>query len=140
MMLRLSKVLGRHGNTGEMDDQAAFQRSPLVEQTDETVSWLLAETAERFSSQQKALEGHHHAGDSLADLAVNIYESDRLRHISWENCVSCEHEILASSKKDAALTFDCNGNLKLSKRDHISPCEVSSELQIKYCLIRGISA
>ena len=149
----VSKVLGRDGNIGEMamirrlfnEAYAATsaEMKTLVEQTDETPNRKLAaaERAERFSSQQKRLkgiimQGQMEPGDSLVDLAVNIYESDRLRYISWENCVSREHEILTSSKKDAALTFDSNGNLKLSKRDHISPCEVSSELQIKYCLIR----
>ena len=33
------------------------------------------------------------------------------------------------------MTFDNSDNLKLSKHDHISPWKVSSELQIKYCLI-----
>ena len=149
----VKKVLGRDGTIGEMamirrlfnEAYAATsaEMKTLVEQTDETPNRKLAaaERAERFSSQQKRLkginmQGHMEPGDSLVDLAVNIYESDRLRYIAWENCVSREHEILTSSKKDAALTFDNSGNLKLSKRDHISPCEVSSELQIKYCLIR----
>ena len=147
------KVLGREGSLGEMamirrlfnESYAATsaEMKTLVEQTDEAPNRKLAaaERAERFSSQQKRLkginmQGQMEPGDSLVDLAVNIYESDRLRYIPWESCVSREHEILTSSKKDNALTFDSNGNLKMSKREHVSPCEVSSELQIKYCLIR----
>ena len=149
----VKKVLQREGTIGEMamirrlfnEAYAATsaEMKSIVEQTDETPTRRLAaaERAERFTSQQRRLtgivmQGQMEPGDSLVDLAVNIYESDRLRYVAWENCVSREHEILTSSKKDAALTFDSSGNLKLSKREQVSPCEVSSELQIKYCLIR----
>ena len=107
----VKKVLGREGSLGEMamirrlfnESYAATsaEMKTLVEQTDEAPNRKLAaaERAERFSSQQKRLkginmQGQMEPGDSLVDLAVNIYESDRLRYIPWESCVSREHEIL----------------------------------------------
>ena len=146
-------ILGREGTVGEMakirrlfnESYAATsaEMKTLVEQTDEAPTRKLApaERAERFAAQEKRLKGinmrgHMEPGDSLVDAAVNIYESDRLRYLAWETCVSREHEMLTSSKKDSSLTFDTSGNLKMNKRDHVSPCDISSELQIKYCLIR----
>ena len=115
----------------------------MVEQSDEAPLRRLApaERAERFSEQQKRLkginmQGQMEPGDSLIDAAVGIYESDRLSYIAWEKCVSREHEMMTSSKKDTSLSFDNSGTLKLNKKDHVSPCDVSSELQVKYCLAR----
>ena len=82
------------------------------------------------------MQGQMEPGDSLVDAAVGIYESDRLSYLPWEKCVSREHEMLTATKKDASLSFDSSGTLKLSKKDNISPCDVSSELQVKYCLAR----
>ena len=39
-------------------------------------------------------------------------------------------------KKDQGLTFDNGGILRLSKKDRVTPCDVSSELPIRYSLIR----
>lgn len=149
----VKKILGRDGTVGEMamirrlfnESYAATsaEMKTLVEQTDETPTRRLApaERAERFAAQEKRLKGinmrrHMEPGDSLVDAAVNIYETDRMRYLTWETCISREHEVLTASKKDTALTFDSSGNLKMNKRDNITPCDVSSELQIKYCLIR----
>ena len=100
-----------------------------------------AERAERFQTQQTRLkglkiQGQLEPGDSLVDAAVSIYESDRLRYLEWHTCVSREHEILTSSRKDPALTFDSSGNLKMTKKDNITPCDASTDLQVKYCLTR----
>ena len=115
----------------------------LVEQTDETATRRLApaERAERHDAQQRRLvglkiQGMIEPGDSLVDTAVAIYESDRIKYIEWQFCVSREHEVLTSSKKDTSLSFDSSGVLKTSKKDQVVPCEASSELQIKYCLTR----
>lgn len=122
---------------------ASQEMKTLIEQTDEGPSRKLApaERSERFSAQQKRLKGitirgQTEPGDSLVDTAVNIYESDRLRYIEWQFCVSREHEILTSSKKDTSLSFDASGNLKMNSKKEIVPCEATSDLQVRYCLTR----
>ena len=149
----VAQVLKRDATLGEMAKirrlfneayaATSAEMKTMVEQSDEAPLRRLApaERAERFSEQQKRLrginmQGQMEPGDSLVDAAVGIYESDRLTYIPWEKCVSREHEMMTSTKKDAALSFDSAGTLKLNKKDNISPCDVSSELQVKYCLAR----
>ena len=122
---------------------AAAEMKTIVEQTDDTPARKLApaERSERFEAQRKRLtgikiSGMMEPGDSLVDAAVAIYESDRIKYIEWQQCVSREHEVLTSTKKDTSLSFDSSGVLKMSKKDHVVPCEATSELQVKYCLTR----
>eukprot|EP00435_Cladocopium_sp_Y103_P057169 s612_g19.t1 len=121
----------------------AAEMKSIVEQTDETPNRRLApaERSESFEAQQKRLtvvkiSGMLEPGDSLVDAAVAIYESDRMKYIEWQYCVSREHEVLTSTKKDTSLSFDSSGVLKMSTKNHIVPCETTSELQVKYCLTR----
>ena len=114
-----------------------------VEATDDTVVKRLApaERSQRLRDQQARLSGldlrgNFEPGDSLVDKAVACYESDRLSYISWDACVSRDHEILTGSKRDTSLTFDTSGSLKLTKRDQVEPCNASNEIQVRYCLIR----
>ena len=100
-----------------------------------------AERSQRLRDQQARLSGldlrgNFEPGDSLVDKAVACYESDRLSYISWDACVSRDHEILTGSKRDTSLTFDTSGSLKLTKRDQVEPCNASNEIQVRYCLIR----
>ena len=116
-----------------------------VEATDDSVVKRLApaERSQRLRDQQARLtgldlRGNFGPGDSLVDKAVACYESDRLCYISWDACVSRDHEILTGSKRDTSLTFDSDssGSLKLTKRDQVEPCNASNEIQVRYCLIR----
>eukprot|EP00435_Cladocopium_sp_Y103_P010451 s2855_g2.t1 len=149
----VKKAIGRDPTLGELAAlrrlfseayaaTAAEMRS-IVEQSDETPTRRLApaERSERFETQQKRLTGIRitgmlEPGDSLVDSAVAMYESDRVKYIEWQACVSREHEVLTSSKKDMSLSFDSSGVLKMSRRDQVVPCEATSELQVKYCLTR----
>ena len=139
----ISEMAGIRRLFNESYAAAAAEMKAMIEQSEEAPVKRLAaaERAERYREQQMRLkglkiQGQQEPGDSLVDLAVGIYEADRLEHISWELCVSREHEILTSTKKDPLLSFDSNGALKVAKRDHVAPCDVSSELHVKYCLTR----
>ena len=79
---------------------------------------------------------HYEPGDSLVDKAVAIYESDRLLYQEWSTCVSREHELATGLKKDTGLTFDASGALKLASKQHAAPCDTSSEMMVRYCLVR----
>ena len=114
-----------------------------VEATDEALVKKLApaERSQRLKDQQSRLtgldlRGNYEPGDSLVDRAVAAYEADRVSYITWDVCVSRDHEIVTGSKKDANLSFDSSGVLKLTKRDQVEPCSTTNEMQVRYCLIR----
>ena len=114
-----------------------------VEATDEALVKKLApaERSQRLKDQQARLtgldlRGNYEPGDSLVDRAVAAYEADRVSYITWDVCVSRDHEIVTGSKKDANLSFDSSGVLKLTKRDQVEPCSTTNEMQVRYCLIR----
>lgn len=139
----LGELAGLRRLFNESYSAASVEMKSMIEQSDDQPTRRLApaERSERFQAQQKRLTGLNlsgqlEPGDSLVDTAVSIYESDRLRYISWEHCVSREHEILTSTKKDNSLTFDSSGNLKLHRKESVSPCDVTTDLQVKYCLAR----
>ena len=147
----IKRALGRDADIGEMatlrrlfnDSYAAAEMKAVVEQSDENPVRKLpaAERSERFEAQKTRLKGlnisgHLEPGDSLVDAAVQMYEQDRLRYIEWPQCVSREHEILTQSKRDALLSFDASGSLKITKKDQVTVCDASSDLQVKYCLTR----
>ena len=100
-----------------------------------------ADRAERLREQQARLsgldlKGNLEPGDSLIDRAVAIYESDRLQYIEWQHCVSRQHELLTGLKKDASLTLDGAGGLKISSKPNVVPCDVSSDMLVRYALVR----
>lgn len=149
----VTKVLGAAPSTREMSclrrlfseaySTIAAEIKSQVEASDDTVVKKLApaERAQRLKDQQARLtglelRGNYEPGDSLIDKSVAAYEADRLVYISWELCVSREHELLSGTKKDPSLSFDASGNLKLAKKDTAEPCSTSSEMHVRYCLTR----
>lgn len=114
-----------------------------TEQTDETPARRLApaERADRLREQQKRLAGltitgQYEPGDTVVDRCVAIYDSDRLQYVDWSSSVSREHELLTGTKKDASLSFDAGGALKLAKQTKVDPCATGIEIQVRYCLAR----
>ena len=100
-----------------------------------------AERSERLKQQQDRLKGINisgplEPGDSLIDKCISIYESDHIQYVSWESAVSREHELLTGTKRDAQLTFDGSGTLKLHKSTQVEPCSTGSEIQVRYALTR----
>ena len=87
-------------------------------------------------NSNKDIRGNFEPGDSLIDRCVSAYEADRISYVTWDVCVSRDHEIVTGSKKDSGLTFDASGHLKLTKKDQIEPCNTSNEMAVRYCLIR----
>ena len=114
-----------------------------VEASDEAAVKKLApaERSQRLHEQQQRLSGleirgNYEPGDSLIDRCVSAYESDRISYVSWDVCVSRDHEILTGAKRDSGLSFDASGHLKLTKKEQIEPCNTSNEMAVRYCLIR----
>ena len=114
-----------------------------IEQTDETVARKLApaERAQRLAEQKARLsgisiKGQHEPGDALVDRCCAAYENDRLVYIEWASCISREYELSNNTKKDASLTLNADGTLKMSKQSKTDPIPSTNEIQIRYCLVR----
>ena len=148
-----TQVLGQAPSTKEMacirrlfseaySTIAADIRSKVEASDEASVKKLApAERSQRLHDQQKKLSGldirgNYEPGDSLIDRCVAAYEADRTVYVSWDVCVSRDHEILTGSKKDTGLTFDSAGHLKLTKKDQVEPCNTSNEMAVRYCLTR----
>lgn len=149
----VTKILAGEPSTFEMSclrrlfseaySTIAAEIKSQVEASDEMSAKRLApaERAQRLKDQQQRLtglelRGNYEPGDTLVDRCVAAYESDRIVYLAWETCVSREHELLTGSKKDSGVSFDSSGNLKLSKKETAEPCLTSSEMQVRYCLVR----
>lgn len=114
-----------------------------MKQTDDAISRKLApaERADRLKVQQQKLKGvrvrgQYEPADALVDKACAAYESDRLVYIEWSACVSREHGLANNSKKDADLSFNCDGTLRMTKATKIEPMQGMSEIQARYALVR----
>ena len=114
-----------------------------TEQTSDEVHRKLApaDRAARLEEQQArlsgiAIRGPYEPGDTLVDRFVSFYENDRLQWVSWDMCVSREHELLGSSKRDQRLVVQSSGELKLTSSSKVEPCDTSSEILLRYCLMR----
>ena len=146
-------ALGRDGTALEMSvmrrlfsesyANVAADIKAQTEQTEDTAVRRLApaERAERLREQQQRLKGlsirgHYEPGDTLVDKCCSSYESDRLVYIEWAACISREFEISHNIKKDANLTFTSDGTLKLTKSEKPEMAQTSSEIQVRYCLVR----
>ncbi|CAE7657217.1 unnamed protein product [Symbiodinium sp. CCMP2592] len=117
-------------------------RSQVEATEDSSIKKLApADRAERLREQQSRLKGldlrgNMEPGDSLIDRAVAIYESDRLQYVEWQHSVSRQHELLTGLKKDASLTLDSAGGLKIASKPNVTPCDVSTDMMVRYALVR----
>ena len=149
----LTKVLGREASLVEesclrrlFNESYATVAADIRSQTEQTNEESLrklapADRAARLEEQQSRLtgltiRGPYEPGDSLVDKFVSFYESDRLQWISWDQCISREHELMSSSKKDQRLVVQTSGELKFTSSAKYEPCDTSSEILLRYCFIR----
>ena len=141
--LSIKQAAGMRRLFAECYSAVASDIKAQIESTDDGSVRKLpaADRAQRLKDQQAritgfAIRGPYEPGDSLIDKACQMHEQDRLLYLEWSSCVSREHELTTNTKKDQGLTFDSGGILRLSKKDRVTPCDVSSELPIRYSLIR----
>ena len=100
-----------------------------------------AERAQRLRDQQARLSGlnirgNYEPDDTLVDRCCSCYEQDRLVYVEWPACISREFELSNNVKKDPSLSFSNKGVLKLSKQEKHQPAATSTEIQVRYCLVR----
>ena len=149
----IAKVLGRDATLVEesclrrmFNESYATVAADIKSQTEQTNEESLrklapADRAARLEEQQKRLtgleiRGPYEPGDSLVDKFVHFYESDRLQWISWDQCISREHEMMSATKKDQRLVVQASGELKFASNTKYEPCDTSSEILLRYCFIR----
>ena len=145
------KLLGRESSVAEraglrrlFHESYALVTAELkssVEKSEESVTRKLSqpERNDRYETQVKKLSGmklrgQHEPADALVDFAVNIYDDNRLRWISWDKCISKEQELMGDKKEQA---FTVSGNtLKLESRPADAIADTSSDILLNYALTR----
>ena len=149
----LTKVLGRAETHVEesclprpFNESYATVAADIRVQTAQSNEDLLrkltpADRAARLEELQKRLtgtdiRGPHEPGDTVVDKFGSLCESDRLRRIRWDQCISRGHELTSNKKKDQRLAVQSSGELKISSASRVGPCDTSSEILLRYCFIR----
>ena len=100
----------------------------------------IAERQTRQLDQEARLEGIMFSPEvtpshALVDLCVNMLEQNVLTWIKPEECTSRSQEI-QSLKRDAKVSLDANGSIKISSKAASTTCTVSSELDLRNALQR----
>ena len=77
--------------------------------------------------------------ERLKEQQSRLYESDRLQYIEWASCISRQHELLTGQKKDSSVSFDNTGALKINTKTTSQPCDVSTDMMVRYALVLAYS-
>lgn len=100
------------------------------------------ERADRLKRQQSKLQGIRIEGklepsDRLVDLAVSLYEENRLQHVELSRCTSKEQEVLNSSQcEDTHVAIDANGAVRIRDKEHKLEADLSSDMFVRLALMR----
>lgn len=100
------------------------------------------ERADRLKRQQLKLKGIRIEGklepsDRLVDLAVSLYEENRLQHIELSRCTSKEQEVLNSSQRDDKhVAIDASGAVRIRDKESKMEADLSSDMFVRLALMR----
>ena len=100
------------------------------------------ERADRLKRQQSKLKGIRIEGklepsDRLVDLAVSLYEENRLQHVELSRCTSKEQEVLNSSQReDKHVAIDASGAVRIRDKEHKMEADLSSDMFVRLALMR----
>ena len=100
------------------------------------------ERADRLHRQQSKLrgiriEGKLEPSERLVDLAVSLYEENRLQHIELSRCTSKEQEVLNSSQReDKHVVIDATGAVRVRDREHKMEADLSTDTFVRLALMR----
>ena len=100
------------------------------------------ERADRLKRQQSKLKGIRTEGklepsDRLVDLAVSLYEENRLQHVELSRCTSKEQEVLNSSQReDKHVAIDASGAVRIRDKEHKMEADLSSDMFVRLALMR----
>eukprot|EP00434_Breviolum_minutum_P036075 symbB.v1.2.031949.t1/scaffold3768.1/size50661/2 len=113
-----------------------------VERVDssEPATLPLAERMHRLQNQRNTLSGVHFSvftepSNKLVDQYFQMMTDQQLVWLPWSKLASRSDE-LQLNKKDLQLTFDANGNLKMSKKELEAQSDLKGEIQVRQALRR----
>ena len=100
----------------------------------------LAERMSRIQRQKQKLTGlvldqFLEPAHSLTDKAHAMIEDGVLVHIPPEKCLS-RHDEIQNQKTEQQVTFDSQGNLRISKKAADMSCDTTGELRLRQALTR----
>ena len=114
--------------------QNKMQRNPI--DTPKTIP--LAERLVRVEEQHERLEGliydqFWEPAHALTDKVQAMLEDGVVTYLAPEKCVSRRDEI-QGTKNDQQLSFDLQGNVKVTKAESQLNCDMTSEMRLRQCL------
>ena len=120
---------------------AAELKQSVERQEDQSIKRLAQpERADRLERQQARLAGIQIRGnfgpsDRLVDLAVSMYEENRISYIEPSAATSKEQEVLSKSKDDKHIS-SVDGSLRIKNAANKLEADLGSDLLIRYALTR----
>ena len=116
--------------------QNKMQKNP----SDTPKSIPLAERLVRIDEQRDRLRGLVYdqflePAHSLTDKVQAMLEDGVVTYLAPEKCTS-RHDEIQSNKTEQQLTFDAQGNVKVSKAESTLSCDATGELRLRQCLTR----
>ena len=100
----------------------------------------LAERLVRVEAQRERLKGLIYdqflePAHALTDEVQAMLEDGVVTYLAPEKCVS-RHDEIQCTKNDQPLSFDAQGNVKVTKAENQLNCDVTGELRLRQCLTR----
>ena len=98
------------------------------------------ERADRLCRQQDklaglAIRGNFEPSDRLVDVAVTMFEENRLSYIEPSACTSKSQEVLSKSKEDKHISI-VDGSLRIKNPGNKLEAELGTDLLLGYALTR----
>ena len=98
------------------------------------------ERADRLRRQQDklqglAIRGNLEPSDRLVDVAVTMFEENRLGYIEPSACTSKSQEVLSKSKEDKHISI-VDGSLRIKNPANKLEAELGTDLLLRYALTR----
>ena len=98
------------------------------------------ERADRLRRQQEklsrlAIRGNLEPSDRLVDVAVTMFEENRLSYIEPSACTSKSQEVLSKSKEDKHISI-VDGSLRIKNPANKLEAELGTDLLLRYALTR----
>eukprot|EP00435_Cladocopium_sp_Y103_P013624 s4538_g3.t1 len=119
----------------ERSDNSEVKILPLAEKVQrlEALKQKLEALKQKFPGimLSTSLEPSH----ELIDRVVHQYEENCVKLIELHKCISREQEI-KSERSTSQLSFDTQGNIKISKQSAVTECSASGEIKLRAAFTR----
>ena len=86
----------------------------------------------RGRRSHNTLKGPLEPSDALVDIFCSMYESNRIRFVSWEKYTAKEVELDKESKTEHLFAMDYSGKLKVEAKKSDPVADTSNEILLQY--------